>query len=61
MATKKPEEFVPGDVIKNVSTTSYSGSAVASTKDLKDGRTQVSFANFEIVEFFNGIEHEMRE
>ena len=61
MATKAPETFVPGDVIENVSTTPYSGSQITEVEELDDKRIRVWFANGEIVEFYNGIQHEMRE
>jgi hypothetical protein len=63
MATqlKKPEEFEVGDVIKDVTTTPYSGSAMIRVTDMGDGRTEVGFANGEIVQFYNGVLHIMKE
>jgi hypothetical protein len=61
MSVKQPENFVPGDIIENVSTTPYSGSTILQTKSTGDTLTTVWFRNGEIVEFYNGIQHEMRE
>lgn len=61
MARKIPQEFQVGDTIKNQAGTPYSGSPITSVEGIGNGQTQVSFENGEIVEFFNGIEHEMQE
>lgn len=61
MAQKTPEEFEVGDVIQNDARTPYSGSAMMSVTDLGDGRTQVEFLNGEVVQFFNGVQHIMKE
>ena len=61
MATKDPQQFQPGDIIKNVSTTPYSGSKITKVEGIGEGQTQVTFENGEIVEFFNGVQHEMQE
>lgn len=58
---KDPQQFAVGDVIKNVSTTPYSGSKITKVEGMGDGRTQVTFNNGELVEFFNGVQHEMQE
>lgn len=61
MGSKVPEQFKTGDVISNVRTTPYSGSPIIKAEDMGDERTQVTFENGEVVEFFNGIDHEMQE
>lgn len=61
MATKDPRDFNLGDVIKNSSGTPYSGSPVVAVKALADAQTQVTFENGEVVEFFNGVQHELEE
>lgn len=61
MGVKDPQQFEVGDIIKNVPGTPYSGSKITQVEGMGDGRTQVAFANGELVEFFNGIQHEMKE
>ena len=61
MTLKTPEEFQVGDVIKNQPTNPYSGSPIVSVTGHGNHQTQVTFENGEIVEFFNGIQHEMQE
>lgn len=58
---KDPATFVVGDIIKNVPGTPYSGSPIISVEGIGSGQTQVAFQNGEIVEFFNGVQHEMKE
>lgn len=58
---KMPQEFQVGDVIKNERGTPYSGSPITSVAGIGQGRTQVHFENGEIVEFFNGVQHQMEE
>lgn len=60
MLVKTPQEFIVGDVIANVPGTPYSGSPITKVEGMGDGRTQVSFQNGEVVEFFNGIQHIMK-
>lgn len=61
MASKTPEEFQVGDTIAQNPNTRYSGSEITSVRDMQDGRTEVTFRNLEIVQFFNGVQHEMKE
>lgn len=61
MAVKDPQQFEVGDTIKNVPGTPYSGSKIVEVEGMGDGRTQVAFENGELVEFYNGIQHEMQE
>jgi len=61
MGAKDPQQFAVGDVIKSTPGTPYSGSKITTVDGMGDGRTQVGFANGEIVEFYNGIQHEMKE
>ena len=61
MAAKTPEQFVKGDIIMPAHRLLYTGSPVANVNNMGDGRTQVTFENGEIVEFFNGVLHEMTE
>ena len=61
MAAKDPQEFEIGDVIKNSPYTPYSGSPIVKVEGMGEGQTQVTFRNGEVVEFFNGVQHEMQE
>lgn len=61
MGYKKPEEFIVGDTIKNTSSTPYSGSVMTKVEPYGENQTQVTFANGEKVEFFNGFYHEMKD
>lgn len=58
---KTPQEFLVGDTIKHTPGTPYSGSLITNVEGMGEGRTQVTFENGELVEFFNGIQHEMKE
>lgn len=58
---KTPLQFAVGDIIKDESGTQYSGSSIVSIKTLPNGQTQVGFRNGQLVEFFNGIKHQMQE
>lgn len=61
MATKDPTDFEIGDVIKNSPGTPYSGSPITLVEPMEGGQTEVHFENGEVVHFFNGILHEMKE
>lgn len=61
MGQKLPEHFVEGDIIMPAKRLLYTGSPVTKVSNMGDGRTQVYFENGEIVEFFNGVLHEMKE
>ena len=62
MVSKDPAQFVVGDVIDpKFADTPYSGSPIIKVEGMGDGRTQVHFKNGELVEFFNGVQHEIQE
>lgn len=61
MSLKIPQEFKVGDTIKDTAGTPYSGSPITKLEGMGRGQTQVTFENGEIVEFFDGIQHQMEE
>jgi hypothetical protein len=58
---KTPEQFQLGDILVHNPGVPYTGSAVTSVKPFGPFQTQVEFANGEIVEFFNGIQHQVQD
>ena len=56
---KDPQQFQVGDVIKNKSSTPYSGSPITSVEGIGNGQTEVKFENGQVLQFFNGFQHEM--
>lgn len=62
MVLKDPGQFQVGDVISSkFAETPYSGSPIIKVEGMGDGRTQVRFKNGELVEFFNGVQHEIED
>lgn len=58
---KTPEQFQPGDILVHNPGVPYTGSPVVSVEGFGQHQTQVVFANGEIVEFFNGIQHQVQD
>ena len=61
MATKSPEQFEVGDILARNDRTPYSNSPVVSVEKYNSNQTKVAFQNGEVVEFFNGIQFELKE
>lgn len=58
---KTPEQFQPGDILVHSPGVPYTGSPVVSAQWYGPHKTQVTFENGEIVEFFNGIQHQVQD
>lgn len=60
---KIPEEFQVGDVIHEARKTPYSGSPMTKVENspFNQNQTRVYFENGEIVDFYNGVPHQMQE